>query len=345
MTVDNIITLKNVTKQFDQTLAVDNLSIAVEAGKILVLLGQSGCGKTTTLRLIAGLERPNDGEIWVNNIKVAGHHTWIPPERRHIGMVFQDYALFPHLTIRENIAFALNKVKRDRREKRIDEMLSLISLSEKGNDYPHQLSGGQQQRVSLARALASSPGIVLLDEPFSNLDASLRKVMRDEVRDILRHAGETAIFVTHDQEEAMSLADEIAVMQNGSIAQLDTPNALYRYPKTPQIADFLGETNYLDGEANRHRVSTAIGDLPLVNPMHGRVCVMIRPEAIQLTTDSRSDFVVAEKVYYGHDFIVTLTNANGIKLKTRVWAHTNLSIGEHVRIQVSGDIIAFDNQQ
>ena len=306
-----------------------------------MLLGSSGCGKTTLLRLAAGLERPESGEVWINGALAAGANAWIPPEHRQIGMVFQDYALFPHLTAEQNIAFALNGLRGRARAERIDEMLTLVGLAGYADRYPYQLSGGQQQRVALARALAAAPLIVLLDEPFSNLDAGLRKTMREEVRRILTEAGATAIFVTHDQEEAMRIGDEIAVMHAGKVVQVGKPDALYRYPTSAQVADFLGDANYLPGQAQGDRVLTALGALPLARPAHGEVTVMIRPEALTLQSSPGSDAIVTDSRYYGQYRIITLQHAGDLILQARVWAQIEIDIGDRVSISVQGDVVAF----
>jgi iron(III) transport system ATP-binding protein len=341
LTVDAVIRLKEVSKRYDQTTAVDRASLAVRKGTLLVLLGSSGCGKTTLLRLIAGLEQPETGEIWIDGALAAGANAWIPPEHRQIGMVFQDYALFPHLTAAHNIAFALNGMRGRARAERVDAMLALVGLERCADRYPHQLSGGQQQRVALARALAPAPLIVLLDEPFSNLDAGLRKAMREEVRRILIEAGATAIFVTHDQEEAMRIGDEIAVMHAGRIVQIGKPDALYRHPNSAQVADFLGEANYLPGQAQGDQVLTALGALPLARPMHGGVRVMIRPEALALHRTPDGDAIVTDSRYYGQYRIITLRHAGDLILEARVWAQTELEIGDRVSVSVQGDVVAF----
>ncbi len=308
---------------------------------LLVLLGSSGCGKTTLLRLAAGLERPESGEIWINGALAAGGSAWIPPEQRQIGMVFQDYALFPHLTAKQNIAFALNGLRGRARAERIAEMLALVGLHGHADRYPYQLSGGQQQRVALARALAPAPLIVLLDEPFSNLDAGLRKTMREEVRRILIEAGATAIFVTHDQEEAMRIGDEIAIMHAGKVVQVGKPDALYRHPASAQVADFLGDTNYLLGQAQGDRVVTALGVLPLARPARGEVNVMIRPEALALSPSPDGTAIVTDSRYYGQYRLITLRHADNLILQARVWAQVEIDIGDRVSVSVQGDVVAF----
>jgi iron(III) transport system ATP-binding protein len=334
-----VIQLEGVTKTYDAVTAVDHVSVSVTQRQLLVLLGSSGCGKTTTLRLVAGLERPNTGAVYLEGRPVADDAHWVQPEDRHIGMVFQDYALFPHLSVRQNIEFALLRRDRDKR-KRVREMLSLVGLDGLGERFPHQLSGGQQQRVALARALAPAPSVVLLDEPFSNLDAALRKTMREEVRRILHEANATAIFVTHDQEEAMSLADRVAVMQAGEVLQIGDPATLYRYPAKLDVATFLGETNFIPGEASGKVAVTPLGTLSLVRPAEGDVSVMVRPESLSLVPDPEGDAVVKAVRFYGYYQMVTVA-VGDLTLTARVWAQTYVTEGEHVRLEVLGQVVAF----
>lgn len=336
-----MIRLKNVSKHYDDVLAVDDVSIAVAPHELLVLLGSSGCGKTTTLRLIAGLERPSGGEIFLNGELVANGQTWVPPEQRRIGMVFQDYALFPHLTVAQNIEFPLNGIRGAARQRRVLEMLDLVGLTGTEKRFPHQLSGGQQQRVALARALAAEPTVVLLDEPFSNLDASLRKFMREEVRRILKAADTTAIFVTHDQEEAMRIADRVAVMRGGNLLQAGKPEDLYRYPATQDVANFLGETNWLAGVAKGQTVETALGILPLAKVISGHVEVMIRPEALTLLLDEQGDGCVVDTRFFGHYQLITVKLGDGTLLDVRVWAQLAVDIGASVSLRVDGAVMAF----
>jgi iron(III) transport system ATP-binding protein len=344
LTAEAVIRLNNVTKSYDHITAVDDLSLTIGQRTFTVLLGESGCGKTTTLRLAAGLERPERGEIWVNDRLVAGENRWVAPEQRQIGMVFQDYALFPHLTVSDNIAFALNTMPKQQRQRRIDNLLALVGLEGRGGRYPHQLSGGQQQRVALARALAPSPAILLLDEPFSNLDAGLRKVMREEVLGILRQTGATTLFVTHDQEEAMRLADEIAILHQGKILQMGSPDQLYRQPLTPDIARFLGEVNFIPGAARGEVVETALGVLPLAYPVYGQAQVMIRPEAFTLLPDADANADVTDTRYFGHYRSIRVRHRSGLLLEAKVWAHNLFQIGDAVRLSVQGDVVAFRAQ-
>ncbi|CAM3672736.1 ABC transporter ATP-binding protein [Bordetella sputigena] len=218
---------------------VDGLTLALPGGHIGCLLGSSGCGKTTVLRAIAGFEPPVDGRILLDGAELSTPTHCVAPERRRVGMMFQDYALFPHLNVRRNVAFGLRRMERARQERRVAEMLELVGLAQAGDSYPHELSGGQQQRVALARALAPSPDLLLLDEPFSNLDADARERLAFEVRDILKQTGHTAMLVTHDQAEAFAIADRIGVMSEGRVAQWDTPYNLRHHPATPFVADFI----------------------------------------------------------------------------------------------------------
>ncbi len=246
------ISCEGLSKSFGQKRAVDRVDLLVERGVVCALLGPSGCGKTTTLRLIAGFERPDAGTVAVADRTVAGDRAFVAPERRRIGMVFQDYALFPHLSVEGNVAYALG---RGHESGRVAEVLRLVGLDRMGHRFPHELSGGEQQRVALARALAPTPEVILLDEPFSNLDASLRARVRQEMREILVAAGVTALFVTHDQEEALSLADRVAVMRDGRIEQEGTPEEVYGRPTTRWVADFLGDAEVVPVDGAVGRVS------------------------------------------------------------------------------------------
>lgn len=328
--------LESVTKRYADVVAVDNVSFAAERGEIVVLLGPSGCGKTTTLRLLAGLEKPDRGAIWLNGRQVAGNGVWIPPETRAVGMVFQDYALFPHLTVEANVAFPLNHIDRTERRRRIKDMLALVGLPDLGRRYPHELSGGQQQRVALARALVAEPGVVLLDEPFSNLDAALRRDMRTEVRRILKAAGATAVFVTHDQEEALNLGDRIVVMDSGRLLQQGTPQTIYLRPASLQVADFLGEVNLLAGEAQGDSVACVLGDLPLLEPAQGPVQVMLRPEALMLEADPDGAGRINAISFYGHDQMVEVCLNGETVVQIRTWADPSIQIGTPVRVTVRG---------
>ena len=339
----SLIAFRGVTRRYGEVVAVDSVSFSLERGQMLVLLGASGCGKTTTLRLIAGLDAPDGGEVWINDRLVAGQGAWVPPEQRRVGVVFQDYALFPHLTVGANVAFGLNRMSAAEREGRVRAMLSLVGLPNLASRYPHQISGGQQQRVALARALAPAPDIILLDEPFSNLDTALRAQVRGEVRAILREAGTTAVFVTHDQEEALSLADRVAVMFDGRIVQYDPPGRLYRHPATRQVASFIGEANFVRGAADGDSVETPLGRLPLTAPASGPVDVLLRPEMIRLAADAPAARrgVVRWREFYGHDQRLGVTLDDGMALIVRLDADADWSPGDAVAVTVAGPVMAF----
>jgi iron(III) transport system ATP-binding protein len=333
----------SLTKAYGQVPAVCGVSLDVSEGRFLALLGPSGCGKTTMLRLIAGFETPDQGTIEVGGRGVAGPGVVVPPERRRVGMVFQEYALFPHLTVEENTAFGLKG--QSNREQRVHEVLRLVGLEGVKHRLPHALSGGQQQRVALARALAPDPGVILLDEPFSNLDAALRQRVRTEVRHILREAGVTAIFVTHDQEEAFSLADDVAVMMDGRIVQIGTPERLYRRPETHIIATFLGEANFLPGQAKGLSVTCELGELTLHQPCEGDVEVMFRPEDLVMTADDGGAGQIVDRDYYGHDQILKIAFDSGTHLKSRmVGCCRGFREGQRVRVHLDTPVMAYPSR-
>ena len=336
-----VVELRGVGKRYGEFAAVRDLSLAIPHGGIVALLGPSGCGKSTTLRLIAGLETPDSGAILLAGRQVAGPGGWVPPESRRVGMVFQDYALFPHLTVEANIAFPLAGQSRRDRARRVDELLTLVGLTDFSRRYPHELSGGQQQRVALARALAARPAIVLLDEPFSNLDAALRKELREEVRRVLRAAETAALFVTHDQEEAFALADRVAVMDGGNLLQLDTPRQLYRHPVSRAVAAFVGEANFVAGEASGDRATTALGVLLLVVPLHGPVDLLLRPEMIALAPADAAVARIEAITYAGPFQAVRLRLHDGTALLARVGADVALTVGAPVGVAVAGAVVAY----
>ena len=326
-------------------VAVANLTLEVPEGRLLALLGPSGCGKTTTLRLIAGLERPDTGEVWIAGRQVAGGNTWVPPEQRQVGLVFQDGALFPHLTVAENIGFALASWPRDTRTRRVAQLLDLVGLGGLEPRYPHQLSGGQQQRVALARALAPHPTVVLLDEPFANLDATLRAELREEVAQILRAAGTTAVLVTHDQQEALSLADCVALMLDGQVAQSGTPQQLYTRPISRAVATFVGETNWLPGEAAGEQSMSRLGPLHLTMAACGPVDLLIRPEQIRLTPDPASAWSVRHIRYFGHDQLVTVAPDPELILQARLSSQQPVALGSRIAIAICGPVSAFPRKE
>jgi iron(III) transport system ATP-binding protein len=338
-----VIHCAGVRKRFGPVVAVDNLGFTLRGGEVLALLGPSGCGKTTALRLIAGFERPEHGTIAIGGVPVAGERVFVPPEQRKIGMVFQNYALFPHLDVAANIAYGLPR--RMDRGARVAEVIELTGLDGLEQRMPHELSGGQQQRVALARALAPRPDVLLLDEPFSNLDAALRRRVRLEVQAILREARATAVFVTHDQAEAMSLADQLAVMQAGRLLQIGRPQQLYRFPATHEVAALLGDTNWLPGEADGASVTCALGRLELASPIYGRVEVLLRPEAVTLTPDVANGYPVVHAEFLGHEQLVTLTLADGTTLRARHHPFDIVVPGMEVGLSVRRPVVAFQAQR
>jgi iron(III) transport system ATP-binding protein len=294
-----MIRLDRVTKRFGDTVAVDEAELTVERGEFLALLGPSGCGKTTLLRLIAGFEEPDAGRVQIEGEVVAGDGAWTPPDRRHVGMVFQDYALFPHLTVAANVGFGL---ARHERSARVGEVLEVVGLAGLGGRYPHELSGGQQQRVALARAVAPAPSTVLLDEPWSNIDPLLRCTMRDELASILRRVGVTVVLVTHEREEALSIADRIVLMQAGRIVQAGVPEHVYYAPATRWAAEFVGAANFLPGRIAGGLVETALGAFPVLNANgHASVEVLVRPELLELEPDPSGPGEVVAREFRGHD--------------------------------------------
>jgi iron(III) transport system ATP-binding protein len=337
-----VIELRDVSKHFGDVRAVYGVSLALTHGRTLALLGESGCGKTTVLRLIAGLETPTQGEIRLAGAPVAGPATFVPPERRRVGLVFQDYALFPHLTVAGNIGFGLARLPAARRRARVQEMLALVNLTDLADRYPHQLSGGQQQRVALARSLAPDPAVLLLDEPFSNLDAVLRRRLREDVRDTLRRVGATALFVTHDQEEAFSIADEVAVMQRGQIVQCGTPQEIYARPATRAIATFVGDANFVPGDASGDTVTCALGVLPLARPACGPVEVLIRPEQVQLQLRADGRGMVQAISYFGHDQLVQVCVDGMLPIHARTFPRADLTPGTPVALEIIGSVMAYE---
>ncbi|MFV9506501.1 MAG: ABC transporter ATP-binding protein [Oscillochloridaceae bacterium umkhey_bin13] len=340
--MSQVIELRAVHKQYASGVqAVAGINLTVAEGCLLALLGPSGCGKTTTLRLIAGLDRPDHGTILVGGRTVAEASTWVAPEQRRVGLVFQDGALFPHLNVADNVGFALHGLARPQRQQRIEAMLDLVNLAGLGTRFPHQLSGGQQQRVALARALANEPAVVLLDEPFANLDVALRVELREEVAQILRTAGTTTILVTHDQQEALSLADQVALMLEGQIAQHGSPQELYSQPVSPAVANFLGDANWFPGEAHGPTVQSALGPLVLLTPMHGAVTILVRPEQITLQPNPAGPWQVQQVRYFGHDQLVTVTATNQTPLQARTSARLGLTAGLPVQLAITGAVQAY----
>ncbi|WP_319463670.1 ABC transporter ATP-binding protein [Micromonospora sp. RTP1Z1] len=338
------LTVQAVTKAYGTVDVLRGIDVSVPSGTLTAILGPSGCGKTTLLRMIAGFDRPDTGEIVIGENTVAGGGQWVPPDRRGVGYVAQEGALFPHLDVAANITFGLPRVER-RAGHRVAELLELVGLDAGlARRQPHELSGGQQQRVALARALAPRPAVVLLDEPFSSLDAGLRDETRRAVAEALAAAGSTAILVTHDQAEALSLASQVAVMRSGRLAQIGSPSQLYHTPADAAVASFVGEAMVLPSSVRDGVATCALGELP-VNPdcADGAAQVVIRPEQVQLVEPHLGGIraTVAEVRFYGHDAAATLTLANGGQITTRLTSTELPAVGNPVTVRVRGTVPAY----
>jgi iron(III) transport system ATP-binding protein len=335
----SLLSISNLSKSFHRSgnPTVNDMSFNLESGQIVALLGPSGCGKTTTLRLIAGFERPDAGSISLEDSVLYGAGVDTPPERRGIGFVFQDYALFPHLTVLENVTFGLLSLKKPERLDRAREVLGMVGLLVFQDRLPSQLSGGQQQRVALARALAPHPKLILLDEPFSSLDANLRASTRLEVRRILEAFGATALLVTHDQEEAMSFADRIIVMRDGSIEQDGTPESVYGQPRTAFVANFLGRTNLIPARASGKVAMSILGAIPLTQAENGPVMLSVRPESLKLSAEGLAATVTARE-FKGHDLTYTL-EAGNVQLVVQTDHTQSLQVGEGTFVKLEGQAV------
>ncbi len=339
--------LVNVSRHYTpDVLAVNQLSLSLKKGEILALLGPSGCGKSTTLKLIAGLETPDSGHISLQGKLVAGSNNWMAPNKRKVAMVFQDYALFPHMTVEQNIRYPLVNSKLDK-QLRVKELLSVSRLEQLGQRYPHELSGGQQQRVALARALAQDPEVILLDEPFSNLDARLRESTREEVKSILSQTRITSILVTHDQKEAFSMADRVGVMFDGTIAQLGSPRDIYLHPATKRCARFVGATRFVSGTAQAGVVHCILGKLPLyeqLKDMEGSVEVLIRPDMLSLTENPEGIAHLEQHKFYGSHQLAQLSLAGGLELEVKNSPAEEMRIGSNYDLSVNGSVMAYPHQ-
>src|SRR5688500_6925025 len=338
-----LLEVENLRHAYGEQEVVRALSFSITRGAIGCLLGPSGCGKTTVLRCIAGFESVQEGEIRLAGRLVSGSGVMVPPEKRRIGMVFQDYALFPHLSVAGNIAFGLHAAADDERTARVQELATLVGLSSALAKYPHEISGGQQQRVALARALAPRPELLLLDEPFSNLDVDLRERLSLEVREIIKASGATAVLVTHDQQEAFSMADEIGILHEGRIQQWDTPYNLYHRPGNRFVADFVGQGVFLPGKAlNGRQVEIELGILQ--GESHGMqdLEVLLRPDDVVQDDAAPTQAEVVHKAFRGAEILYTLRLASGRRLLALVPSHHNHALGEKIGIRLDVDhVVAF----
>ena len=325
------IELRGVSRRYGGHLtAVQDISLSVTAGELLALLGPSGCGKSTTLMLIAGLEAPDEGEVWLHGRPVARPGLFVPPEARRVGLVFQNFALFPHLSVEENVAYALADRDGGSRARRTVELLDLVGLSGAGRRYPHEISGGQQQRVAVARALANEPTTILLDESFSNLDAARRSELREELRALLRSAVVTSVFVTHDQAEALALADSLAVMHEGRILQVGRPRQVYDEPTTRIVAGLSGPASFLRGTGAGATGVCALGSIVLIEPAVGPIDILIRPETVGLKRDSQGPGVVERSIYQGPDQLIVIRLDSDERITVRVPAFATFEPGARV---------------
>lgn len=315
-----VLQAKNLSKKYPGSLqkAVSDFTLEVSKGEILALLGESGCGKTTVLRMISGFEISDTGELYLNSKLISGEGIFIEPEKRGVGIVFQDYALFPHKTVSENIGFGLFRTTKTERLKRIGEVMQLTGLNGLEARYPHQISGGQRQRVALARALAPDPGLILFDEPFSNIDTVLKNQIRGEIRDILRQSGATAIFVTHDTKDVLAIADRALVLKEGKTLQIDTPGNLYQKPINSYVASFFGKSNLISAKPVKNGFETAIGFIPAESGLYldkPKVSLSIRPESFQITKPNEQAAmkgrVLSQKFFGEYTELVVEVSAKG----------------------------------
>ncbi|CAN5643612.1 ABC transporter ATP-binding protein [soil metagenome] len=336
------VAVRGLRKAFGPNVALDGFDLEVEPASMVAVLGPSGCGKTTALRVIAGFEQPDAGTVDIRGRRVASPSAVVPPERRRVGFVFQDYALFPHLSVRENIAYG---VRRDPdRAVRVGELLDLVGLAQDAARMPHELSGGMQQRVALARALAPRPDVVLLDEPFSNLDQALRTQLRGEVRDILRQARQSAVFVTHDQGEALTIADKVAVMSRGRVEQCAPPEIIYAEPATPFVATFVGVANLVQASCQESMAVTRFGPVPLVGPRsrrpQGRALCVLRPEHFRVAEAAdgaagHGTWEVTARRFSGSEILLEVRAADGELMWVEAGDQVRrLSVGDRVELEL-----------
>ena len=345
-----VLSLQAVGKTFEPGVPVlRDVSLRIDAGAMVCLLGPSGCGKTTLLRLIAGFEEPDTGTVRLGDRQVSAPGHVLAPEKRQIGMVFQDYALFPHMTVAQNIVFGLFRSPAGHRKRRLADLLRLVGLEDMAGRYPHELSGGQQQRVALARALAPGPQLLLLDEPFSNLDVNLRRQLRQEMQEVLRHANMTTVLVTHDQEEALSFADHVAILEAGQVVQYDTPEALVQNPFTRFVAEFLDLGRFLPAEVRDDCIVTELGVVPVgpnvpnVNGGQGRVDLLVPPECVTMCENGNGVSArVTQIVFQGTRKIFTVRLPSGFHLQGLCAHDIPLQVGLQINVRHDpANVIAF----
>ena len=333
-----MIRFDGVQRHFGEVTALTGLDLEIDKGELIALLGPSGCGKTTALRILAGFDRPDAGRVFVNDRDVSS----VPPNKRDMGMVFQAYSLFPNMDVRSNVAFGL-RMRRHEKAKRLkqaDQLLELVGLTQAADRYPHQLSGGQQQRVAIARALAIEPTVLLLDEPLSALDARVRTQLRAEIRSLQQRLGITTLFVTHDQSEALSIADRVGVMQHGRLEQLDTPETVYRHPATPFVAEFVGAMNRLPGRLGDNGDVQVLGQrLKAVNVKGQKsgaaVYALLRPEAVVVVPDSAGPGEVTDRTFLGSTVRLVVTLDSGQKVLAEAPSHAaGVAVGDRADLRI-----------
>ena len=342
------VNIQNVTKAFGDNVVLREFSATFRDGEFITLLGPSGCGKTTMLRIIAGFEKPTRGEVYIDGTLVSGGKTFVPPEKRGIGMVFQSYAVWPHMNVFDNVAYPLTirHVSKAEIKTSVERVLGIVHLSQYAERFPNQLSGGQQQRVALARALVAEPKLLLLDEPLSNLDAKLRESMRFEIKEIQRKLGITVVYVTHDQTEAMAMSDRIFLINRGDIQQCGTPQEIYNNPVNQFVADFLGNVDFFKGEARDGRITFPAMDgqsIPYDGPRTGKIDVAIRPENLFFAEDGILHGILETQYYLGDvdDCRVRVGEAL-VRVITNGYEHQNLKEGQPVRLGVR-DFMVFED--
>jgi len=326
----------SLTYPHTSTPAIFDISFSVPEGDLVAILGPSGCGKTTVLRVIAGLERPSHGEVVVAGKLVSSPTVWVEPEERGIGMVFQDYALFPHLTVHQNVEFGLRRYSPDARRETIHEVLTLVGLNGFESYYPSALSGGQQQRVALARAIAPKPAVLLLDEPFSSLDPDMTEHMREELIEILERTGSTTILVTHDHEDALEMADTVAILNVGQVEQFDTPDEIYHTPTTPFVADFVGQADFVPGKIQNGKAITEVGAFENIGQLEDEteVFVMIRPDDVQITPCDTASAQVIRRHFRGSENLYRIILPSGQLLYSSKPSTLIYPVGTNVEVHI-----------
>ncbi|MFC3194787.1 ABC transporter ATP-binding protein [Marinicella sediminis] len=334
-----LLDIKQLTFAYAQQPLLQNINLTIDAGQVGCLLGPSGCGKSTLLRLIAGFEQPQSGTVMIDHLQVTGDHHMLPPQQRQVGMLFQDLALFPHLTVQQNIAFGLQHLPQEQRRQRTAELIQLCRLQKLNTRHPHHLSGGQCQRVALARAMAPKPKLILLDEPFSSVDRGLQSEMAQEVKSMLQADGSTALWVTHSLEEAFAVADQMGVMLNGQLLQWGTPVELHDQPASPDVIRFLNQANLINGQLNpESRLDTVLGTFDLCNAdqfMPGDILqIGLSKHLLQVSTPTEGSKAIINKcIYQGGHHVLTATLTNGDQVQ--LFHHQSIPVGQSIQLKVS----------